>query len=80
MPLYEYYCGLCKENYDVVRSIDLRGSAECPNCSRMGSKIVSHPKIIDCVLEPTFDEGLGTMIKGPKHRREVMRSKGLEEA
>jgi putative FmdB family regulatory protein len=80
MPLYEYHCWMCKENFDAMRSIDMREFAECPDCSRMGSQIVSYPKIIDCVLEPKYDEGLGTTIKSSKHRKEVMRSKGFEEA
>ena len=46
----------------------------------MGSKMLSFHKIGDCVLEPYYSDALGEMVTGPRHRRDLMRAKGLEEA
>lgn len=79
MPLYEYECQMCSTAFDAMRSMEHRETAQCPSCKRMASQMITFPKTIDCILEPVYDEGLGQMITSSKHRKEVMRSKGIEE-
>jgi hypothetical protein len=72
---------MCDKDFDDIRKIESRETAKC-SCGRIASKVLSIGSNlhIDCVLEPYLDNGLGVMIKSSKHRKEIMRSKGLEEA
>lgn len=81
MPTYSYHCEMCDADFDEIRSIALRETAQCP-CGRMASQILSIGRnlAIGCVLEPYYSDALGEIVKGPKHRKDLMKQKGLEEA
>ena len=43
MPLYEYYCGDCKNEYEMIRPVSLMDEpAACPNCGRPGQRLLSY--------------------------------------
>ena len=79
MPIYEYRCRACGEITDAFRSVDERDSAPpCQICGTETRKILSVSRPIGD-MEPYFDDNLETYIKSKKHRRGVMKDKGVSE-
>lgn len=46
MPLYEYHCDLCGEDFEAFRTPAARRRAACPNCGRQARKLVRAVGII----------------------------------
>lgn len=38
MPLYVYSCGTCGAGFEAIRPIELRESANCPQCFQMAPR------------------------------------------
>ena len=41
MPLYEYECEKCKEQFEILRGIDDAEEVRCPKCNEPAKKLVS---------------------------------------
>jgi putative FmdB family regulatory protein len=41
MPLYEYHCDHCDEEFETLRSLKERDNAECPECGRPARRLLS---------------------------------------
>ncbi|MFA5629339.1 MAG: FmdB family zinc ribbon protein [Dehalococcoidales bacterium] len=42
MPIYEYFCPLCKSKFELLRSVDqANADANCPQCQTPSSKVLS---------------------------------------
>ena len=41
MPLYEYMCEKCEEQFEVLKGIDDREEVRCPKCDEPAKKIMS---------------------------------------
>lgn len=77
MPMYEYECLACNEEWETVRTVDTRMEENCAYCGEKAKLLISvgaRP-----IIEDYYSENLGTIVTGPKHRKELMRAKGLEE-
>jgi putative FmdB family regulatory protein len=90
MPIYELecdYCGLRSEHH-LGMNDSLDDWLDCPQCTgkicRRHNRIYSVPTIQGdtvaggCSYE-YFDDGLGEYVKSKKHRKELMKEKGLTE-
>ena len=79
MPIYQYRCLECSEITDAFRKV--ADYQDCPACSICGGKcrkIISVYRV-HADMEPYFDDQLETYIKSKKHRRGVMKDKGVSE-
>jgi hypothetical protein len=63
---------------DEYRTVDDRNN--CPQCSCGGdtNKVISAYRIAGD-MQPYYDDNLQTFIKGKQHRKQVMKSQGVEE-
>ena len=77
MPLYEYECGDCKEEWETVNTIDTRKEEYCVFCGEKATLLIS--KTGKPVIHEYYSESLDARVTGPKHRKELMRRKGMEE-
>lgn len=41
MPIYEYYCGVCDEDYSIRTKSTTPYSTVCPVCGEQGERVVS---------------------------------------
>ena len=41
MPMYDYKCPHCGEDFEELRSIAERATAECPKCGKTAEKVLS---------------------------------------
>ena len=41
MPLYEYHCDGCDEEFESIQSIAKRDDAECPDCGKPARRLLS---------------------------------------
>ena len=49
MPIYEYECETCNDNFEQFRSIsDRNNDAECPRCGKKSDKIVISSFMTGC--------------------------------
>ena len=47
MPIYEYKCGLCGEDFEVITlKIEDSLTSPCPHCNGEGKKLISAPAIV----------------------------------
>lgn len=77
MPIYEYQCEDCVEQWETFHSVDTRKEEKCAYCDEKATLLMSvgaRP-----IIEEYYSENLGAVVTGPKHRKELMRQKGLEE-
>ena len=78
MPLYDYFCGTCEEQFEAHASIKNRHRVRCKTCHKTAELVVS------CKSRPQFieyySENLGCQITGPAQKRRIMRERGKEDA
>ena len=43
MPMYDYYCGKCKEHYSDIKLIAERDESKCPKCGKKGTRVPAAP-------------------------------------
>ena len=76
---YEYRCQTCGEITDAFRPVAQRNDPlPCGVCGNETRKIISIPRAHPD-MEPYFDDQLDVYIKSKKHRRGVMKDKGVSE-
>ena len=77
MPIYEYACGTCQEQFETLRAIASRHAVDCPLCGDPATMRISVPVRF---AEPDYyDDGLGARITSRQQRRGLMRAAGVEE-
>ena len=81
-PIYDYFCQMCEEPYEVTKSIkEYDGQDRCPVCANIGSRIFScniyftGTKIEDAEYNP----GLGRITKSKSHREELAKQLNVVE-
>ena len=75
MPLYTYTC--CGEEWESFRPIKNRRKERCKSCDKKAKLVISN-KAKPVVME-YYDEGLGSRVTGPRHRKRLMRERDVEE-
>ena len=81
MPLYEYDCLMTGKRMEVLRVYTDRRF--CP-CGCGAPRVISAPARTafrwgDTQWSGRYDRGLGTTIRDEKHRKELMKRRGLRE-
>lgn len=76
MPLYEYLCKECNEEWEAVHTIDTRKEEYCIYCGNKAELLIS--KTSRPVVHEYFSENLDAYVTGSKHRKQLMKEKGLE--
>ena len=77
MPIYEYGCDTCGDQFETIRSITTRHGVTCVRCGNPATLRISAPVR---VAEPDYyDDGLGTRITSSQQRLSLMRAAGVEE-
>jgi putative FmdB family regulatory protein len=82
MPIYDYHCEKCDEDYEIVKSIkEYDGKDQCPQCGNIGKRILScQIQFMGTKIENAeYNPGLGCITKGKRHRDEIAKSRGLIE-
>lgn len=77
MPLYEYECVSCEEEWEAVHTVDTRKEEYCRLCGKKAHMLIS--KTGRPVIYEYYSENLDAYVTGPKHRRQLMKQKGVEE-
>lgn len=77
-PIYEYRCRDCGEVTTAFRRVDNRNSAPECECGGATRKILSLGRVVGD-FEPYYDDNLETHIRSKKHRKKVMKEKGVDE-
>jgi len=83
--IYPYNCPACNSNFDVIKRIsEIDNVEKCPNCDNIvtkeNRKIAATQFFYGAKVE--HDEwcpGLGCVVKNSAHRRQIAKSRGLEE-
>lgn len=78
MPLYEYLCKECDNEWDAVHKVECRKTEKCPVCDTLGDiqmSLQQRPQIFDY-----YSENLDAHITSPKQRRKLMKANNLEDA
>ena len=74
MPIYPYRCNVCERKWDNFHNIaDMDNETCCGSKAIREIGVTARPVIMDY-----YDNGLGENVTGPKHRAELMKSKGCE--
>lgn len=77
MPIYEYRCNRCNEEWELLKSISTRRDVHC-NCGVKADLLISSPAR-PIILE-YYSENLNDVVTGPEQKKRLMKEKGLEEA
>jgi putative FmdB family regulatory protein len=81
--IYEYECPLCNHIFDVVKSYRRIDDPEfCPKCKEKCKRNICFQGSFsghDDWDKAEFNPGLGCITKNSKHRKEIAKSRGLEE-
>ena len=78
--IYEYKC--CGEVFEVVKRLaEFDRPEDCPKCGEVARRIISRTSFYgaDDWDKAQYCPGLGQVVKSDKHRRQIAKSKGLEE-
>lgn len=78
MPLYEWKCE-CGETDDEFRRVSERNAPKVCKCGKGMERVITGYKTIGDV-EPYYDDNLESWVKSRKHRKQIMREKGVYEA
>lgn len=78
MPIYDYKCHVCDEQWESLRSVKDRLSEICTNCGALASIQIS--RTARPVCHEYYSENLGAYVTGPAQKRRLMKAKNLEEA
>ena len=79
MPLYDYECPKCK--FEQEAWTPMNNNAECPMCKITMKRLIG-PVRYNMGASGAYgyyDDNLETYINSNRHRREVMREKGVTE-
>ena len=78
--IYEYDC--CDHIFEVIKPLAEFDRAEhCPKCAKPAKRIISRTSFQGASDWDTaaYCPALGQVVKSDKHRRQIARSRGLEE-
>lgn len=76
MPMYDYFCPSCDEEWEGFNLIDDRRREECKLCSCPAD--IRPAKLASTLLiYPYFSEQLNSMVTSSKQREAIARKKGL---
>lgn len=80
MPNYSYYCKDCDIEYERMVRYEVREIPyECPQCHGKAEYVFPLTRNIWGPID-YHDESLGVDIHGRRHRKEVMKAMGVQEA
>ena len=85
MPRYDYLCKPCDKVFEAVVPMATRRDMLCPSCHNPVQMTFIVPPYTQSPRHDAyynhgqgyFDYGLGTFIRGRRHREEVMAAKGV---
>jgi putative FmdB family regulatory protein len=78
MPIYDYQCtNGCGTIADVFAKMDDK-VITCPHCGADCKRLIAVQQAVHGDME-YYDDNLETYIKSRKHRKQVMREKGVSE-
>jgi len=81
MPVYEYECNECGRISEIFCKIKEKPvGILCKECGKYARAIISKPQDVLPAWDEYFDENLGhepILIKGRRHRKELMKERGL---
>ena len=90
MPVYEYGCDKCGTEFEEANAVANRNIVICPKCGAMHPFVQQWfmtPRNVIADMPEYYDRGMGkgedgrgVHIRGRKHRRDEMKSRGLTEA
>jgi putative FmdB family regulatory protein len=84
MPTYPYQCSndLCGHTFDVVKSLsEIDQPEHCDKCQATAERFIGNTSFYGASDwdKAEFNPGLGCVTRNGKHRREIAKSRGLEE-
>lgn len=85
MRLFDFECGSCgRKTEQLVRTWDGGRRCETVSCPACSKKMKRLPPVFRINMGPVplvgyYDDNLGTYIRTNKHRKQVMREKGVSE-
>lgn len=78
--IYEYECEECNIKRDVIKPVREYNTPEkCFECGKGMRKLISISRPIVDSMQPEYYHSLGTVVKSKRHRRELMKARGLVE-
>ena len=77
MPLYDYECLVCENQWEAFNTIANRHDEVC-ECGTVAKMNISATRTKPQILG-YFSENLNAHITGPAQRHRIMREKGMEE-
>lgn len=80
--IYSYKCYYCENFFDVVKShTECQRPEICTKCGETAQRVYTVPHIdtTTCHEEPEYNPGLGCIVKGRKHRKEIAKRMNLVE-
>jgi len=82
MPIYDYACEKCDNDYEIIKSIkDYDAKDPCPTCGNIGRRHFSTQIFFTGTKseDAEYNPGLGTVTKSKKHRDELAKRMNLVE-
>lgn len=80
MPLYDYKCERCGEEWEAFQEMEKHESCQCPKCKALGSQVIRPTQVPR--FKPFLHTNLPqeTWITSRKHFKEECRRQGVESA
>lgn len=79
MPYYDYTCKQCLDTETRLVAYDDRELSTACECGYMKEYVFPMGFSLQ-IFEPRHDDGLGCDVSGPRERKQIMKSLGLQEA
>lgn len=76
--LYEYKCDNCEEIFSIVSSVAKMKSVENCVCGAEAHRYYGNQRVNVDYNIGAYDKGLGCYVESSSHRRNIMKSRGLE--
>lgn len=80
--IYPYRCNGCGEEFEVIKAVaDIDRQELCPKCSSVGVRYISTTHFYGASdwHGPEYNPGLGCIVESNKHKRQILKERGLEE-
>lgn len=80
--IYQYVCQDCKQEFDVIKRASDMERPELCKCGAQATREFVPSKVFfngTKVEHAEYNPGLGCIVRNTSHRKEIARSKGLEE-
>jgi len=77
--IYEYECPNCLIKFDIVKHhSEYLKQESCAKCGTIANKLVSAPMVAP-VEKSEYNLGLGCVVRGKKHKKELLKQRNLVE-